>query len=208
MLFDCFVEQWLSDRWIIDFAVTMAAIADQINHHVAAKCVAVIQYHAPHTHDCIHILAIDVKDGDGLTFGEISRKTRRMEVARHGCEANEIVDDDVNRAANIVAVHAGIVQRLGPHALSGEGCITVNQKWEKLRAATLPGAVLLSTRAPHRNRVNGFQMTGIGHQVNVNPRSASGHVLASGAHVVLYVSASENAARVNIFEPGENLLGS
>jgi hypothetical protein len=41
MLFDLFVEQRLGNGGIVDFAVTMAAVADQVDDYVGAEPVAV-----------------------------------------------------------------------------------------------------------------------------------------------------------------------
>ena len=66
MLFDLFIEQRLSDGGIVDFAVTVAAVADEVDDHVGAEAVAVFGGEAGDADDSIHIFAVDVEDGDGL----------------------------------------------------------------------------------------------------------------------------------------------
>ena len=41
MLFDLFVEQRLGDGGIVDFAVAVTAVADEVDDHVSAELVAV-----------------------------------------------------------------------------------------------------------------------------------------------------------------------
>src|SRR5690242_6905252 len=39
VLFDGSIEQWLSDGGIVNFAVAVTAITDNVNHHIAAELV-------------------------------------------------------------------------------------------------------------------------------------------------------------------------
>src|SRR5216683_2179199 len=50
-------------------------------------------------------------------------------------------------------------------------------------------------------------MAGIRNQVDVNFAAAARDVFAGSAHVVLNVSATKNAARIDVFKTGENLFG-
>ena len=54
---------------------------------------------------------------------------------RAGGEADQVVDDDVHRAADRVAGEVGVVQRLGENALAGEGGVAVHHDRKLLLAS-------------------------------------------------------------------------
>src|SRR5215470_1084153 len=66
VLFNSLIEQGLGNRGIVDFAMTVATVADKIDHDVGAKLVAELGCHAGNTDDSIHVFGVDVKDGNRL----------------------------------------------------------------------------------------------------------------------------------------------
>ena len=76
MLLDLLVEQRLGDGGIVDFAVAVAAIADQIDDDVGAELVAVLGGHARDANDCVDIFGVDVEDRNRLAAGELRSEAR------------------------------------------------------------------------------------------------------------------------------------
>ena len=76
MLFDFLVQQRLGDGGIVDFAVAVAAVADQIDHHVGAELVAVFGGHARDADNGVDIFAIDVEDGNRLAARDAGGEAR------------------------------------------------------------------------------------------------------------------------------------
>ena len=207
MLFDFLVEQRLRDGGIVDFAVAMAAIADEIDDHVGAELVAVFGGDAGDADDGVDIFGVDVEDGNRLAARDAGGEARGVLFGVAGGEAEKIVDDDVNRAADGVARQIGVVHGLGEDALSGERGVAVNQQRKIFFASAFAGAVLLGAGAADGDGIDGFEMAGIRDQVDVNLATAAGDVFAGRAHVVLHVAGAEDAARVDIFEAGKDFLG-
>src|SRR5579872_3443845 len=73
-----------------------------------------------------------------------------------------------------------------------------------LSASRVVGADLLGESAPHGHRIDCFEMARIGNQVHVDGAAIGSVEFAGGAEVVFYVAATQNAARVDIFEAREN----
>src|SRR5580692_3823091 len=113
MLFDLFVEQRLSDGGIVDFAVTVAAVADQVDDYVGAELVAVFGGEAGYADYSVHIFAVDVEDGDGLAAGDAGGEAGGVLFDIAGGESEEIVNDHMNGAADGVAGKVGIVHGFG-----------------------------------------------------------------------------------------------
>ena len=81
MRVDLFVKQRLRDGGIVNLAVSVAAIANQVNHHVAAELVAILRGHARHTQHRFRIFRIHVEDRNRLALGQ--DQTRIATYATH-----------------------------------------------------------------------------------------------------------------------------
>jgi len=55
--------------------------------------------------------------------------------------------------------------------------------------------------------VDGFEVARVRDEMDVNLAAAARGVFAGGAHVILHVAGAENAARVDVFEAGEDFFG-
>ena len=88
MLFDRLIEQRLRDGRIIDLAVTMTPVSNEIDNNIAAELVAILERHAAHANDCIHVFGIDMKNWNILPAGQLCRKARRMQLAWNGSESD------------------------------------------------------------------------------------------------------------------------
>src|SRR6266851_285358 len=161
MLFDFFVEQRLSDCGIVNFAVTVAAVADQIDHNIGAELVAIFGGQAGDTDNGVHIFSVDVEDGDRLAARDAGGKARGVLFEIAGGESEQVVDDHVNGAADGVAGKVGIVHGFGEDALSGESGVAVDKQRKVLFAATFAGAILLGAGAADGDRIDRFQVAGI-----------------------------------------------
>ena len=161
MLFDFFVEQRLSDGGVVDFAVAVAAVADQVDDNVGAEPVAVFGGDAGDADYGVYIFAIDVEDGNRLAARDAGGEARGVLFDIAGGESEQIVDDDMNRAADGIAGKVGVIHGFGEDALSGESGIAVNQEREIFFASAFAGAVLLGARAADGDGIDGFEMAGI-----------------------------------------------
>ena len=207
MGFDFPVAQRLGNRGIVHLAVPVPAVADEIDHDGRAECVAIIERDPAHPNDGLKILGIDVENRNGQALRDIGTKPRRVAVARRGGKPDQIIDDDVHGTADVIAGQLRHIQSLGPDALAGERRIAVHGDFEHLLAPLRPAALLLGARAAHGNRIDGFEVAGIGNQMHLDLLSVSGKEIACGAHMVFHVAAAQDAPRIDILEARENLGG-
>src|SRR5664280_3425578 len=92
--------------------MAVATKADEINHHVRSEVVAILECHAADAYHRIGILAIDMEDRNRQPLGKVGGEAAGIGIARVGGEADEIVDDDMDRAADHVTPQVGEVQGL------------------------------------------------------------------------------------------------
>ena len=161
MLFDLFVEQGLGDGGIVDFAVTVAAVADQVDDHVGAELIAVFGGDAGYADDGVDIFAVDVEDGNGLAARDAGGEAGGVLFEIAGGESEKIVDDYVNGAADGVAGKVGVVHGLGEDALSGESGVAVDKQREIFFASAFAGAVLFGAGAADCDGIDGFEVAGV-----------------------------------------------
>ena len=120
-------------------------------------------------------------------------------------EAEQIIDDDVNRAADGVGGKIVEVERFRPNSLTCEGGVAMQSDRQHTLPALRANARLFGARAAHGHRIHGFQMTRIRDEMNFDAASGRRAIFSGGADVILDVAASQHAARVNVFEVGKNL---
>src|SRR5947209_7038591 len=161
MLFDLLVENRLGDGGIVDFAVTVAPIADKIDDDIGAKLVAVLGRHPGYADDGVYIFSVDVEDGNGLAARDASCEACRMFLVVVRSESEKIVGNYVDGPADGVPAEVRVIHGFGEDALSGKGRIAVDEQWDIFFAPTFSGAVLLGARAAYRNGIDGFEVTGI-----------------------------------------------
>ena len=111
----------------------MTAESDEIDHHVAAKLVAILQGHASDANHGIGIFAVHVEDGNRQALGQVRREAAGVGFARVGGEADQVVDDDVHCAADGVAAQVGKVQGLGGDSLPCESRVAVHDERQDLQ---------------------------------------------------------------------------
>ena len=91
------------------------------------NCVAIRDRQARRLDARLGIVGVDVDDRDLESARQAARVRRAVFVVRAGREPELVVDDDVDRAAGVVAVEPREVQRLGDHPLAGERRVAVDQ---------------------------------------------------------------------------------
>src|SRR5262249_44164619 len=207
MFLDSLVEERLRDRRVIDFAVPMPAIPDHIDNHIAAKLVAVLKGETSYADDGIHVFGVHVKNGDTLPTRQLCGEARGVQFLINRGESDQVVDDDMQRPTDAVSRNIGKVQGLGEDALAGKRAVAVHEQGQKFLTAAFTGTILLGARATDRHRVNRFQVTGIGDEMDVDLCATAGDVFAGGAHMVCPLPPAEDTARVHILESSEYFRG-
>ena len=176
MILDGVVFLRLGDGGIVHFAVAVAAIADKIDDNVAAKFCAIFSGEAADANDGVGILGVDVEHGNALALGDVGGESRGVFLNRWRGKSDEIVDDDVNRAADGVALEIGEIQCFGKNALACEGGVAVHDdgpNFVECCARTIDdraiGAAssLFCAGATHGDRIDGFEMARVRNDVNV-----------------------------------------
>ena len=167
-LADALVHQRLRVRRLVALVVTVAAIADDVDHDVAVELVAIHHGEPDGRQAGLGIVGVDVDDRRVEALGEVARVVGGAPFARVGGEADLVVADEMDRAAGRVALDAGQVERLGHDSLAGEGRVAVDQDRQGHRAVVVrvraAAARLLRARPAFDHRVHRFEMARVGAQ--------------------------------------------
>ena len=138
---------------LVGLVVTEAAVADEVDQDVAPEALAEGHRQAHRAAAGVDGIRVDVDDRDVEALGEIGRVARRARVVRVRREADLVVRDHVQRAADAVARQRLQVERLRHDALAGEGRVAVDRDRE--RAARVGGrvaALLIGLQRAHAAR--------------------------------------------------------
>ena len=104
MLLDLLVHLGLRVSGLVGLVVSEAPVADQVDQDVVAELLAEGERQANRADAGCHVVGVDVDDRNVKALGQIGRPGRGARIVGIGGETNLVVLDDVNRAADRVAV--------------------------------------------------------------------------------------------------------
>ncbi len=191
MLGDASCHQGLGVGRLVLFVVPVPPVADQVDDDIALESPPERHRQADGGDRCLRIVSVDVDDRDVEALGEIARVARRAALAGIGREADLVVRDQMEGAADRVADQRGEVQRLRDASLSREGRVAVDQ--DRQRDARVvearPGGTvgLLGARTTFDHRVDGLEMARIRCKRD-GDLARGGRPDSTGAEVVLDVA--------------------
>ena len=194
---------------LVGLVVAVAAVADQVDDDVAAPLLAV-GHRQPHRGDAgLDVVGVDVDDRAVEALRHVAGVRGRAVLLRVGGEADLVVGDQVDRAAGRVAGERLQVERLGDHALAGEGGVAVQQHRHRdvrvvveLRARVLG---LGGAGAAGDHRVDELEVARVRVEAHLHLVVVAGREQALGAVVVLDVAGARVRHRGDRLHPVERL---
>ena len=122
---DDVVHGGVRHRRVVALVVSTPAVAQHVDDDVLLELLAEVHGQLRHPHTGFRVVAVDVKDRRPDHLRDVGAVLAGSRVLRRGGEADLVVDDDVDGPADAVAGQVRQVQRLGDHALAGEGGVAV-----------------------------------------------------------------------------------
>ena len=126
VLGDRLVHQRLRVARVVALVVAVAAVAQHVDDDVLVEPLAVLERQPGHADAGLRVVAVDVEDRRLHRLGDVAAVDRRAGELGRRREADLVVDDQVDRAADPVAGDVAHRQRLGDDALAGEGGVAVD----------------------------------------------------------------------------------
>lgn len=164
------VHKGLRIRWLIKLVVARLAVADQIDDDVASEFLTVLGSDAECVSYIVHRVRVDVEDWCADGRGNLGAVSARTSTVWGRCEADLIVDDDMDSATDLVVLQPLHLQALVDNALASDGSITVHHDGHD--RCTVFGLsteeVLFSADTAHYARVYGLKMRGVRHQCQLD----------------------------------------
>ena len=171
---DALVHQRLGVARVVALVVTVAAVAHHVDHDVLVELLAVGERQPGHPHAGLGVVAVHVEDRRLHHLGHVGRVLRRAGRVGRGGEAELVVDDQVDRAADAVALDHRQVERLGHDALAGEGGVAVDQDRQHRVAPGRIDEVHLGPGHALDDRVDGLEVRRVGRQLDLDGVAARG----------------------------------
>ena len=204
---DASVHERLRVAGVVALVVAVAAVAEHVDDDVLVERLAVGEGQAGHAHDRLGVVAVDVEDRGLDHLRHVGGVLRGPSGGRRRGEAELVVDDHVDRAADPVALDVGQVEGLGDHALAGEGGVAVDEHREHRVVARRLDQVHLGPGHPDHDGVHGFEVRGVGRQLDADGVAPPALELPGLAEVVLDVARALDRIGVDVaLELVEELL--
>ena len=151
----------LCEARFVDLVVAGPPIADEIDHDVALEGGAPVRSDLGGAPDGFGVIAVDVQDGRFDQSGDVDGRPRAAALFRQCGEAELVVDDDVNRAAQVERGHARQLQHFRNEALAGKARIRMQEQGQNLSVPAMPTSRLFGARTALRNDRRQLQMRGM-----------------------------------------------
>ena len=129
---DDLIDLRLRERRLVALVVAVLPIADEVDQVIQLESLAIGDGEPRRFDARDRIVGVDVRDRHLEAARQAAGVAGAERLLGIGREAELIVGDDVNDAANVVALEAREVERLGDDALSGKSGIAVNQNRQDL----------------------------------------------------------------------------
>ena len=185
---DLRVHQGLGDHRLVGLVVAVAPVAHEVDHHVAAELHPVVEGEAGDERDRLRVVPVHVEDRRLHELRDIGAEAARARVEGIAVgEADEVVDDDVDRPAGRVAPRLRQVEGLGDHPLARERGVAVDEDRQDLVARGVPAPHLPRPHRALHHRVDDLEVRRVEREHDVG-RPALGLDVRGEAEVVLDVA--------------------
>ena len=192
VLGDALVHQRLGEGRLVALIVTVAAVAPEVDHDVDLELLAELGREpcdARHRH---RVVAVDVEDRALHAASDVGGVGRAARVGRAGGEADLVVDDEVDGAADLEALEVHHLQAFVDHALADERGVAVHQDADHAGALGVALLRLLRAHLAHDHRVHRLEVRGVGGKREVDLAAVGQHAVGRGAEMVLDVARAQH----------------
>jgi hypothetical protein len=166
VLVDELVHARLRERGLVGLVVPVPPVAEQVDDDVLVERLPELEGEPHHPHRRLGVVPVHVEDRRLHHLGHVGRVDGRPARRGRGGEADLVVDDEVDGAADVVPRHLGEVERLRDHALPGEGGVTVQEDGQHVEPALVAELVLLGARHPLDDRVDRLEVARVRRQAH------------------------------------------
>ena len=123
---DLGIHRRLGERRLVSLVVTVPAIPHEIHQKILPELRTIFNAESHHAQACACIFCIHMHDGYFETLRQIARVMSRSRIDGIGGEPDLVVGDDVQRAADPVAVQSRHVESLGDYTFARKRGVPVN----------------------------------------------------------------------------------
>ena len=150
VLGDRLVHQRLGEARLVALVVAVPAVAPEIDHHVDLELLPELGRQPGDVGHRHRVVAVDVEHRALHAARDVRRVGRAARVGGAGGEADLVVDDQVDGAADPVALEVHHLQALVDDALADEGGVAVHQEADHAGALGVALLGLLGAHLAHR----------------------------------------------------------
>ena len=182
------IHFWLRCGGLVRFIVAVAAIAHQIDHHIALKFLPIVKRDLRAKNHRFWVVAIDVQYRRVDHFCDIGAiKGAACVFHLAGGKADLIIDYHMDRSADGIAACLRHIEQLRHHALASKRGVAVDQNRYHDGAFGITPTNLARTYGSGDHRIDDFQMRRVKAQRQMH-RTACSFNVGRKAQVILHVT--------------------
>jgi hypothetical protein len=100
LILDDVVHQRLSERWLVQLVVTHLTVTNKVDEHIRVKFLPVLSRDLEHAGNILKAVGVYVEDWSANRLSQVRAVVARTSLVGNRREADLVVDDQVNGAAN------------------------------------------------------------------------------------------------------------
>ncbi len=187
--------------------MTVPAVAQQIDEHIALELLSVLRGQLRHGHDRLGVFAIDMEDRCVDQLADVGAVPARPPILGQRGEADLVVHNDMDRAAGRIALKLREVEDFLHDALADDRRVAVDQHGRHTLTVGIAPQPLLGTASPLDDAVDRFEVARVARQGQVDHAPVVESTRARVATVVFHIAAAIGKALGPVLlELGEDLL--
>ena len=149
----------LRESRFVGFVVAAQSVAVHVDHDIAVELLPEIHRQPNDLSHRLGVFSIHMEDRNLKHLRHVAGVGCRATLRRTGGEADLVVHDDVNRAADARRLKLVEVERLLNDPLARKCRVAVNQQTHDPAAIHVLLAILLGSHAAHHHGIHEFEMT-------------------------------------------------
>ena len=206
MLVDPGVQIGLREGGLVDFLVTVFAVAIHVDHHVASKFLAKIERHVRYEFHREGIVTVYVENWCFDHFRDVRRVHGRAPLLGQSCKPNLVVYDHVHGATGAVAGQLRHVECLGDDPLPRESRVAMNKQRQNFTAMFgIVADALPCSRSAFDHGIDRFEVARVGRKPDLDFRARRKLPHRAITEMIFHVPVARDQVRDIIFaEFGED----
>mmetsp|Transcript_17393 Transcript_17393/g.15305 ORF Transcript_17393/g.15305 Transcript_17393/m.15305 type:complete len:315 (-) Transcript_17393:810-1754(-) len=168
LLIDDLVHQWLGERGLIQFIVTIFSVTNKINEDILLELHSILQSKLHNLVNFFRFISINVEYWGFNRLGNICTIKTTSSIFLDCSETNLVVTNNVNSTSNLIVIEVPHLEGFINDTLTSNSSITMDSNRENFFTINITHMLLEGSSSSGNQGVDGFKMGRIGQHTQLD----------------------------------------